>query len=127
MGFEPLRRNDAVNGAVVLQHDLAFRKVEIEWPTRLPLAFERRVGGVERFQYWIDQRPSYFIRASADRSLRLRVVQFCGRTHQHSVECMRMLASVAADDHADRKGRAILMSPKRTKVVGNTFGQHRHD
>ena len=52
--FQPLRRDDAIDGAVGLEQDLPLGQVEIERPARLAGFLQRVIGGVERLEHVID-------------------------------------------------------------------------
>ena len=50
-----------------------------------------------------------------------------GGADQDTMECVRALLAVGADDHAHRKRGAILVRPQRAQIVGDALRQHRHD
>ena len=126
VGLQPLRRDHAVDGAVVLEQDLALRQIEIERLALGARALERFIGGVERLQHRLDQRRGVLVGAPADGDLRLLVGELRGRAHHDAVERVRALAAVGADHHAHGERGAVLARPQRAQIVGDALRQHRH-
>ena len=94
MRLQSLRHDDAVDGAVGGEQDLALGQIEIE---RLALVARARhgfVGGVKRRQDRPDQAFGDLVGASADGELRLFVGKLGGRAHHDAVEGVRLLAPV---------------------------------
>ena len=83
---EPRRNHDAIDGAVRLQDDLAFRQIEIERIARVAGALHQRISVVERPQDRRQQRAGGVVGFAVDRGLSLRVMQLRRRAHQHAVE-----------------------------------------
>ena len=67
MGFEALRRDHAVDGAIGFEKDLAFGEIEVEW---LPFGTCTRhcfVSGIEGAENRFNKRLRVLISAPADR------------------------------------------------------------
>ncbi len=106
--FQPFGADDAIDGAVGFQQDLALGQVEIERLALVARAHERLVSRVQRLQHRLDQRIGVLVGAAANGELRLVVGQLRGRAHEDAVKGVRALAAVGADHHAHGKRGAVL-------------------
>ena len=109
MRFEPRRNDDAVEGAVFLQQDLALGQIEIERRAQIAGVPQRFMRGVKRSQHRVEQRLRRFIRAALDRVLRLRIGELGVRAHHHAMETMVDLPALAGDAHAHGERRPIFI------------------
>ena len=75
MGVEAPRRDDAVERAVGLEHELALGDVEGQRLAGIASLRCRSVGGPQRSQHALDQRAGGVVGMAVDRGLRLGVVQ----------------------------------------------------
>ncbi len=123
---ESLGHDDAVDGAVRLEQDLSLGQVEVERIALVAGALHRVIGGVKRFEDRIEQGTRGVVRLAVDRGLRLRVIEFCRRAHQHAVKCVRLLAAVGRDHEPHRQRAARFARHQRAQIVGDALGQHRH-
>ena len=70
---EPLGHDHAIDGAVGLQDDLAFRQVEVERLAQVAGLLHALIGRPERPQHGLEQRTGRGVRTPVDRRLRLLV------------------------------------------------------
>ena len=124
--IEPFRDDDAIDGAVGFQQDLALGNVEIERIALVARALDHRIGVVERLQDRSEQGAGGVVGPAVDRGLGLRVVQLGGRAHQNAMKAVRALAAVIADHHPHRQRAARFARHQRAQIVGDALGQHRH-
>ena len=54
--LQPLRRDDAIDGAVGLEQDFPLGQIEVERTARVAGFLQRLIGGVERLEHVVDQR-----------------------------------------------------------------------
>ena len=74
MRVQPLGHDDAIDGAVGLQEDLALGQIEVERIALVAGALHRGIGGVKRFQDRSEQGTGGIVGMTVDRGLRLRVM-----------------------------------------------------
>ena len=108
VGVEALGHDDAVDRAVRLQQDLALGQVELERLAVVAAALQDRVGGPQRLQHRVEDRPGLVVRRAVDRRLRLRVGELGRRAHHDAVEGVAHLAAVGGEDHAHGERRPVL-------------------
>ncbi len=73
VGIEPVGHDDAVDGPVRPEKDLALGEVEVEWPTLLACAPERCVGGPKRPEDWLEKGRCALVGLAVDGALCLLV------------------------------------------------------
>ena len=106
---EPVGHDDAVDRAVGLEQDLALGQVELERLARIAAALQHLVGGPQRLQHRVEDRPGRVVGRAVDRRLRLRIGELGRRAHHDAVERMPELAAVRRKGHAHGEGRAVLL------------------
>src|SRR6476659_7617834 len=76
--FQSFGGDYAIDGAICLQQDFAFRQIEIERLTLAACKFENFVGRIKRLKDRLDQRAGIIVGAPIDRHLRLHVGKLGG-------------------------------------------------
>ena len=123
---ETFRHDDAIDGAVWLEQDFALGQVEVERVALVAGALHRVIGGIKRLEDRIEQGTRGVVGLAVDRGLRLRVIEFRRRAHQHAMEGVRVLAAVGGDHEPHRQRAARFARHQRAEIVGDALGQHRH-
>ena len=127
MRVEPLRPAHVLEAPFGIENKLALGQIEVERIAVLPLDFDDRICGVERLEHGLDKRLCRLVRPTVDRGLGLLVRELGRRAHHDAVKLVRTLASVGAEDHAQRERGPVLLRAQRAEVVRDALGQHRHD
>src|SRR4029079_13171070 len=97
MCVETLRRDNAVDSAIGLEKNLAFREIKVERLSFGTRARHRFIGSIERAQNRFDKRLGSVSNTAVICQLSLLVGQACRRTHDYPMERVRTFATVGTD------------------------------
>jgi hypothetical protein len=106
---ETLGHEDAVDGAVVLEKDLALGEIEKERLADVTRLLHATVGGPERPEDGVEDRLGRLVRAPVDRGLRLLIGQLGRGAHHHAMKAVPSLTALRVDHEANGKGRPVLV------------------
>ena len=126
MRVQPVTKGHRGDLTIVVQHNFAFRQVQIQRLAPGTGLFQRCVGGIKRFDHRLQKALGALRHLAIHGVLDLGVMQRGSRSHQPAHKTVRDLVALGIDLHAHCQTGARYALVQRAQIARQTVRQHWH-